>query len=153
MEKGFFREEIIFRCGSIDAVTFNFAIQKLCTLRTSFCTITWDTIERSKIGGGHCRDVFIFGCYILHVIRTQCGPSEAVVYYFRYLTAARLPACFPLHSLSRQNSDVFAYIYLVLWKNMRAFFSEFSFTFSFLLHLSPYRKSDSENIRLAGNKY
>lgn len=99
-----------------DVGTFNFTIQKLCTLQTSLCTITRDTIERNEIGGAIVEArVFVFGSYILHAIRTQCGPSEAVVYYFRYLTAARLPACFPpSFSVPTRNSDVSVYIYSVL---------------------------------------
>lgn len=75
----------------------------------------------------HCRDVFIFGSYILHAIRTQCGPSEAVVYYFRYLTAARLPGCFPpSFSVPTKFRRIPAYIYSVLWKNMRTSFWQVS---------------------------
>lgn len=48
-----------------DVGTFNFAIQKLCTLQTSFCTITRYTIERNEIGGGHCRGARI-RIWLLH---------------------------------------------------------------------------------------
>jgi len=69
------------------------------------------------------RHVFILGSYILHVIRTQCGPSDAVVYYFRYLAAARLflPVCFPpLRLAPTEFRRIYAYIFIP--QNMRAFF-------------------------------
>lgn len=78
-----------------------------------------------KSGKAIVEAVFTLGSYILHVIRTQCGPSEAVVYYFRYLTAPRLPACLSSAPfvLLRRNPDVCMYIY-PHGKNMRAFFDE-----------------------------
>ena len=134
-----FCEEITFRRSSITMTgRFNFVIQKLCTPRTLFCTITRDTIERNEIGGCHCRGVFIFGSYILHAIRTQCGPSEAVVYYFRYLTAARLPACFPLHSVPTK----FRHIRIYLFRSYGKIWERFSASSS---AFNVRSESDSEN--------
>jgi len=94
--------------------------------------------KETKSEETHCRGVFIFGSYILHAIRTQCDPSEAVVYYFRYLTAARLPACFPLHSIPSKFRHIRIYLFRSYGK-IRKRFSESSSMFN------VYSENDSEN--------
>lgn len=59
-----------------------------------------------------------FYTYNLHATRAQYGPSEVVVYRFRYLAAARLSDDIPLRVSSRPN------LYSTLWKRTATFFCE-----------------------------
>lgn len=109
-----------------DVGTFNFAIQKLCTLQTSFCTITRDTIERNEIGGrplsgraySYLAPTFCMR-FVHNAVHRKLSSTTSVIWLQHVC-----PPVSPLHSVPTRNSDVSAYIYSVLWKNMRAFFGE-----------------------------